>query len=119
MLPYRVSSIGAKAFKDCLVFKSITIPRATTSIADDTFSYYDRLTIYGVPGTYAETYANEKGIAFVGNEVNATKVTLSRTEGTLYQGASAKLTFTGEPENFTDAVSWKSSDTGVATIAAP
>ena len=117
VLPYRVSSIGSKAFKDCLVFKSITIPRATTTIASDAFSYYDKLTIYGVPGTYAETYANEKGIAFVGREVNATAVTLSETTLTLYKGQSAKLQFAVTPADFTDAVSWKSGSTSVATVA--
>ncbi len=117
VLPYRVSSIGAKAFKDCVLFKEITIPRATTTISTDSFSYYDKLTIYGVPGTYAETYANDNSIKFVGREVNAASVTLSETTLQLYKGKSAKLSFTVDPENFTDAVSWKSGNTSVATIA--
>ena len=117
VIPYRVSSIGAKAFKDCVAFREITIPRATTTIASDAFSYYDKLTIYGVPGTYAETYANEKGINFVGREVNATAVVLSETTMTLCKGQNAKLLFTAEPANFTDEVVWRSSNTSVATIA--
>ena len=117
VLPYRIASIGAKAFKDCVLFKEITIPRATTTISTDSFSYYDKLTIYGVPGTYAETYANDNSIKFVGREVNASSVTLSETTLQLYKGKSAKLSFTVDPENFTDAVSWKSGNTSVATIA--
>ena len=117
VLPYRIASIGAKAFKDCVLFKEITIPRATTTISTDSFSYYDKLTIYGVPGTYAETYANDNSIKFVAREVNASSVTMSETTLQLYKGKSARLSFTVDPENFTDAVSWKSSNTSVATIA--
>ena len=117
VLPYRIASIGAKAFKDCVLFKEITIPRATTTISTDSFSYYDKLTIYGVPGTYAEIYANDNSIKFVAREVNASSVTMSETTLQLYKGKSARLSFTVDPENFTDAVSWKSSNTSVATIA--
>lgn len=116
VLPYRVASIGANAFKDCVKFTSITIPRATTSIESTAFSYPAILTIYGVAGTYAETFAAENGINFVSNEVNATGVTLDKTEITVKNGSTEQLTLTVEPEDFTDAVSWKSTDASVATI---
>ena len=116
IVPYRVSSIGARAFKDSVSFKEITIPRAVTGIGSNAFSYLDRLTIYGVPGTYAETYANEHDIAFVAREVNASKVTLSETELLLLTNQRARLSFTVEPENYTDSVIWKSNDTGVAIV---
>ena len=116
LLPYRVTSIGSDAFKDCVKFTSITIPRATTKIADNAFSYLDRLTIYGVSGAYAETYAKEKGIKFVNKAVPATKVELSNTELSLANGATTTLVLNITPANFTDAVSWKSSDEKVITI---
>ena len=116
VLPYRVASIGSNAFKDCVKFITITIPRATTKIADNAFSYLDRLTIYGVEGTYAETYAKDKGIKFVNKSVPATKVELSKTELELAKGATANLVLNITPADFTDAVTWKSSDESIVTI---
>ena len=74
------------------------------------------MTIYGVAGTYAETFANANNIKFVDKQVNATAVTLSRKELTLSKGASATLFLTVTPEDFTDEVSWKSGNTSVVTV---
>ncbi len=117
-LPYRTASIGNNAFKDCVKFTSVTIPRATTSIASNAFSYPAKLTIKGVAGTYAETYANEIGAKFVDKQVNATAVTIDKKTATLNKGQSMKLVMTVTPSNFTDEVSWKSGNTDVATISA-
>ena len=75
-LPYRVASIGIDAFKNCVKLSSITIPRATTTIDSSAFSYPANMTVYGVAGTYAETFANEQGMKFVNQEVNAQTVSL-------------------------------------------
>lgn len=115
-LPYRIASIGDRAFTNCVKLTGITIPRATKTIADQVFSYPSKMTIYGVPGTYAETYANNKGIKFVGQETKATQVTLSAEELEMNKGQTSTLVLTVEPENFTDQVIWKSSNTAVATI---
>ena len=117
ILPYRLESIGNNAFKDCVKLSAVTIPRATASISDTAFSYYDKLTIYGVAGTYAETYANAKGIRFVDRQVNAVSVTLTDTDITVNKGVSMALAFHVEPADFTDEVSWKSSNTSVVTVA--
>ena len=117
VIPYRVTSINSSAFKNCVALKNVTIPRATTSIASDAFSYYSRMTIYGVAGTYAETFAANNSIQFVNNEVKANTVTLSEKAVTMNNGATHKLVMTVEPANFTDSVSWKSGDTSIVTVA--
>ncbi len=116
VLPYRVASIGKNAFKNDVVFKKIIIPRATTQIDATAFSYPGKMTIYGVSGTYAETFAKENGISFVSNEVNAANVKLSEEQVTLLNGQSKKLLLTIEPSDFTDEVTWKSSDTNIVTV---
>ena len=116
VLPYRVESIGNNVFKNDVALTEITIPRATTSIGSSVFSYLDKMTIYGVPGTYVETYAKENGIKFVSKEVKATKVTLDKNELTLNNGTRYTLKLSVEPEDFTDEVTWKSTNTDVATI---
>ena len=116
VIPRRVTTIGNNAFKNCVKFTSITIPRSVTSISSNVFSYPAKMTIYGVAGTYAETFANANNIRFVDKQVNATAVTLSSKELTLSKGASATLFLTVTPEDFTDEVSWKSGNTSVVTV---
>ena len=116
VLPYRVATIKSNAFKDCAQFTEITIPRATTVIENNAFSYPLKLTIYGVSGTYAETYAASVGATFVNLEKKATQVHLDKTELKLGNGKKTKLILSVTPADFTDEVSWKSSDTKVVTV---
>ena len=116
-VPRRVTSIDGYAFANAVKFRAITIPRSVTSIASNAFSYPQKLTIYGVAGTYAETFANEKSITFVDKQVNAESVSLNTREISLAKGASQTLVLSISPVDCTDAVSWKSSNTSVATIS--
>ena len=45
--------------------KSITIPKATTSIAENAFRNCNNLIIYGYKDSYAQQYASENNISFV------------------------------------------------------
>ncbi len=117
VIPYRVNTIKQNAFSSCTKLTKVTIPRATTTVGNNAFSYPTKLTIYGVAGTYAETYANSIGATFVNQEVKATAVTLSQKEITLNRGKTAELIMSVTPADFTDMVSWKSSNTDVATIS--
>ena len=115
-VPRRVTSIGANAFKDSVKFSSIFIPQSVTSIDATAFSYPAKLTIYGVPGTYAETFANDNSITFVAQQTSATAIALDPTTLSIAKGSTAQLKLTVTPEGFTDAVIWKSADTSVATV---
>ena len=116
VLPYRTAAINSNAFTNCTSLTEITIPRATTTIASGVFSYPARLTVYGVAGTYAETYANNIGATFINQETRATEVKLSATDLKLTKGSKATLYLSVAPSNFTDEVTWKSTDTNIATI---
>ncbi len=117
-LPYRVTSIGDSAFANSTSFTSITIPRSVTTFGSNIFSYPAKLTIYGVSGTKAETYAGEIGATFVPIDKPATSATLDKTTLTLNKGSSAKLNLSVQPVDFTDEVNWKSANTSVVTVAA-
>ncbi len=116
-IPRRVTTIGDNAFKDCVKLTSITIPRSVTKISSNAFSYPKILTIYGVSGTYAETFANENSIKFVDQQIKATAASLDKTELTINKGAAAQLNLSVTPENFTDIVDWKSTDTNIVTVS--
>ena len=65
-IPNCVTSIEEGTFERCTSLASITIPESVTSIDEQAFRSCDNLTIYGVAGSYAETYAEQNGIPFVG-----------------------------------------------------
>ena len=60
-----VGKIGDKAFADCADLKVIRIPGSVTSISANAFEGCGALAIQGTPGSYAEEYAYQNGIAFV------------------------------------------------------
>ena len=117
VLPYRMTKLNDNAFNACVGLVEVTMPKSLASIGSQTFSYPGKMTIYGIGGTYAETYAKENGITFVNREVNAQSAALNLTELRLGKGHSRQLFLTASPEEFTDEVSWKSGDTGIATVA--
>ena len=65
IIPSSVTSIGGWAFSDCTGLTSVIIPASVVYIDHSSFNFCDNLTIYGVKGSYAETYADKNGIPFV------------------------------------------------------
>jgi len=59
-----VTEICDQAFSWCYGLDSITIPASVTSIGENAFEGTKNFTIYGVTGSYAETYAREHDIPF-------------------------------------------------------
>ncbi len=116
-LPYRIAKIDENAFRNCASLTEVYIPRATTEIADKVFDYVAKLKIYGIAGTYAETYAAKIGAVFVPHEINAQAVTLDKTELSIPLHEKIQLIMCVTPSDFTDEVSWRSSDTSVITVS--
>ena len=64
-IPDSVTSIGDGAFYGCTGLTSVVIPASVTNISDVAFYLCSRsLTIYGAEGSYAETFAKERGFNF-------------------------------------------------------
>ena len=116
-LPYRLTSVAANAFTNCTQLTEVVIPRATTSIANNVFSYPTKMTVYGVAGTYAETWASSVGAKFVNQEKTAEDVQLNESAVVVNKGETYALVVTVTPKDFTDTISWKSSNTSVATVS--
>ena len=64
VLPKGLTAIDNQAFRNCTGLVKITIPASVTSIATNALSYPDKTVIYGVKGSYAETFAKENGFTF-------------------------------------------------------
>ena len=64
-LPASVTTIGDSAFSGCTGLSGINILSNMTSIGSFAFENCENLTICGVKGSCAETYAKENGIPFV------------------------------------------------------
>lgn len=60
----KLTTIDKWAFKDQKQLKSIELPESVTSIDPSAFEGSGLETIYGVKGSYAETFANENGYQF-------------------------------------------------------
>ncbi len=116
VIPRRVTRIGDNAFKNCVALKSVTIPKSVTQIGNSVFSYPARMTIYGISGIYAEQYAKENDIVFVNSEISAERISLSETSLTLAKGAEKTLFLTIEPDGVLEDVTWRSSNTNVASV---
>ena len=76
-IPSGVKSIGNYAFSGCMRLERIWIGENVSSIAANTFNNCSQLTIHGVSGSYAETYATSKSIPFSTEELNYDFATIS------------------------------------------
>ena len=82
MLPAGVASIENGAFKDCSNLTRIYMGANITSIADDALNTPEQTVIYGVSGTYPQTFAEEKGFTFIDRDAPEIQITgISQFEG--------------------------------------
>lgn len=63
-VPKGTASIKANAFVNAAALRTVTIPESVTAIADTAFKNCPIITIKGVKGSYAETFALSKGYIF-------------------------------------------------------
>ena len=63
-LSRNISHIYSRAFENCTLLEKIIIYDKVEYIADNAFEGCDKLTIYGIKGSYAEQYATEHNIPF-------------------------------------------------------
>ena len=117
VIPRSVTTIGTDAFIECTNLSSVYTTDALTSIASGAFSYPKRVTIYGVAGSYAQTYAAEKGINFQPANVEATSIELAPAEVALRKGEKQQISAEIAPVNYTGAITWESSNPLVATVS--
>jgi len=70
-IPESVTIISGFAFSGCESLESVSIPESVTTIENFALKDCSNLTIYGIVGSYAETYAKENNIKFIDPFVSA------------------------------------------------
>ena len=115
VLPKGVQSIGYYAFA-AKNLQKITIPGTVTQINNNAFYGVADLTIYGIAGSYAETFAKQKGYTFVDKSIPATSVTFAQTAVQLAVGESMTLVPNVTPKDYTAIPSWTSANEKVVTV---
>lgn len=115
--PYAVTKIGKTAFANCTSLTALTLLRNVTEAAADALSYPEQVTVYGVKGTYAETYAASVGAPFAAIDRPATAVSLPKSV-TVKVWSSVRLLPSLDPVDCTDELVWSSSDASVAAVSA-
>ena len=116
IIPRLVKGIGYRAFRNCTSLTSVTLPRSLEHVDDEVFSYPKKMTIYGVPDSYAQSYAEEIGSKFEPLEVPAQSASFQVDELQLYNWSSFRLVLSVTPDHFTDEVIWKSSDPDIVSV---
>ena len=124
-IPDGVTSIGSYAFSFCSSLKNIEIPNRVERIESNTFAFCNALvnviipesvlfidnsaftsdiTIWGFPNSYAESYANKKGIPFrvIGEDANSGTCGENLT-WVLDENGCLKISGTGEMYEYSDS----------------
>lgn len=64
-IPAGVEAIGDDAFSGCVSLGAAAIPASVTAISETAFSDSSEMEIYGIEGSYAQTYAADTGRTFI------------------------------------------------------
>ena len=116
-LPRFCKTVAANAFAEDTSLTEAYVPMSVSSIQTNSFSYPKKMTMYGKEGSYAQEYANGRGMPF--NSVNKSITTLAYAEKELrlgrYETKLPKLEIM--PEFDTDTITFTSDNTNVATVS--
>lgn len=117
IFPYGITEIKTDVFHNCTSLTEVTIPKTAETLVEGMFSYPKKITVYGVEGSAAETYAEEEGTNFEALTAVATGVALNDTDIVMYKGQEKRMAMNVTPVEFIDDVAWSSSNEDVVTVA--
>lgn len=118
VLPSNLRTIADSAFWYCTGLKAMYIPPSVTGIAATAFKGCKNLTAYVIPGTYAEKFVKADPNVKLGY-LYASSIKFSVSSGKAAMGTAPQLKYTISPANvYNSKVTFKSSDTSVATVSA-
>jgi hypothetical protein len=115
VFPKGLKKIGSQAFVNDTSLFNLTISMSVTSIDSTAFSYPAKTTIFGVAGTYAETFADNGGFNFTDISAPCEGIILvDEVEYVILDvGETFRAVFEYWPEEHTDIVTLTASNTNV------
>ena len=116
ILPQQVTKVDEYAFANCTKFNDITMNRKVNSASINAFSYPNKLTIHGIAGTYAQTFANANNITFSSINKPAQSIKFSKDTLNIGKGEKTKLIVNINPIDASDELVWVSTDEDVITV---
>ncbi len=120
VIPDGVQTIDSYAFYQDTALLEIALPASLTSIsATSALSYPTKMTVYGWPDSYAESWADEKNVsAFVDVSVPATAISLANGTNamTLVRGTTVTPGFALAPSGCNECFVLTSGDTSVVQV---
>ena len=116
VIPKGVTAINSQAFKNCPLLTEVTVPASVTEIDSTAFSYPAKTTIYGVKGSYAQSFADEGGFKFADITVPCEGFALMDgvESVTVDVGETYRAEFEYYPEDTTDVVALTSDSNKVS-----
>lgn len=119
VIPDNVTEIGDGVFQECTSLKNVFIFPNVTVIKDRAFYDSTGVVICGLPGSYAQTFANKNHFTFRAY-APLTGISLNKVSDKILKGNTDTLTVIYNPVETTDdtSVTWKSSNDTVATVDA-
>lgn len=115
-IPRNVLTIKAHAFENDPRFVELHIPKTTKTIEEYAFSYCDHLTIYVVAGSAAHEYVKQYGIDWKEEKVYVVSINFVDDEISLAKGASTTPVVEILPVNYSEDVTYTSSDVKIFTV---
>ncbi len=117
-LPKGLQTIGGEAFRNDTGLLEVNIPESVKTISNTAFSYPDKTTFFGKAGSYAETFADEKGFLFVSDTIAAEGIALldGVEDVVMDRGASYRAVFETFPEEATDVITLSASNSNVSIM---
>ena len=98
VLSANLTEIPEYAFADCTKLIDVTIYPSVTEIATNAFSYPAKTTMRGLKGSYAETYADDRGMTFEAiTSVDASMLTVKFMNDYDEYETAPSYTYTGKP----------------------
>ncbi len=117
-LPKGLQTIGGEAFRNDTGLLEVNIPESVKTISNTAFSYPDKTTFFGKAGSYAETFADEKGFLFVSDTIAAEGIALLDGEEYIVMdlGDSYRAVFETFPEDAMDVITLTASNNKVSIM---